>query len=142
MANVAPDHRPGQHGGKQHLGVQAVHLLLFHSLFRRAGAGRVRDPEAKRLPLLRRSARAQVQEIRGLHWQTFNEQPIPAVWQADGARRAVLVLLGHPRRPAFGRHFEVPVTGNQPILPGHKSLLSLMSSHAGNEAKHLSEAKI
>src|SRR5439155_8169466 len=69
------------------------------------------------------AARTQVEEIGGLHRHALDEQPVAAVREAHGTRHAVLVLLGHPRRPAFGRHFEVPVTGNQPILPGHKSLL-------------------
>ena len=33
MADITPEHRPGHHGREQHLGIEAIQILLSDALF-------------------------------------------------------------------------------------------------------------
>ena len=96
------------HGRKQHLGVHAVHVLLFHSLLSRARAGGVLDPQAKRLPLSGRPTGAQVKKIRFQERLAFDKQRITPVQDAK-ARRPVPILLRHSVHPALGGTLQVSI---------------------------------
>jgi hypothetical protein len=60
MADVAPEDRVRDHRREQHLGIDAVAVLLLDPLLRRAGNGGVGNPKAEGLPGALGAAGAQV----------------------------------------------------------------------------------
>ena len=122
MADVPPQDRPRNHRCEEHLGIDAVDVLLLDALLRRADARRPVDRYAEGLPLGLRPASPKVQEVGLLQGLAFHQDCIPTVGKLDCVGRPVPVLLGDAVHPSLRGHLQVSVAGNKPVVSRHRCL--------------------
>ena len=128
MGDISPEHRSGDHGGKQHFGIHAVLVLFAHALLGPAGASGVGDLEAEGLPGAGCMSGTQIKEIRLEQRLTFDHQRVTAVGQVNRMRRSVAIFRWHSMGPALRRYLEMSIGGQQFILPGHCETPPIASS--------------
>ena len=103
-----PDGGVARFGGVEHLGVDAVGVLLLQPLFRRSRAAGVVEIEADGAELLGRLARELVRAA-DLERPAFLDDGVHAVGQLDAPGRPVAILRRHPMRPHVRGRLEVAV---------------------------------